>query len=434
MNFSSYDKYIDSNIEWLGKVPAHWDLAKLKHQCRFKGGGTPDKDNNDYWNGDIPWVSPKDMKVGLLEATVDTITQKALSETATTVVKAGAVLIVVRSGILQHSIPVAINTVDVTLNQDMKALIPSRGLSSKYLKRLIEGNQINLLLKWSKQGATVESLEQEFLSNTVLPIPPREEQTAIVNFLDRETAKIDALIDKQEQLVKLLEEKRLAMISHAVTKGLNPDVRMKDSGVKWLGEVPEHWDEIKFRWLYRFSKRQNYPDLEVLSVYRDHGVVVKAERDGNANKTPEDVTSYQLVEVGDLVVNKMKAWQGSLGVSPHKGITSPDYMVFVPTHSESNGFVHFMLRAKHMTGVYRSISNGIRPSQWRIEPDKLKQLPVFLPPLAEQKEISEWIHSETEHSGDLIQKSRRAIALLQERRTALISAAVTGKIDVRNAV
>jgi type I restriction enzyme, S subunit len=268
-------------------------------------------------------------------------------------------------------------------------------------------------------------------SKVEIPAPPLEEQTQIAKFLDYETLRIDALIEKQQQLITLLKEKRQAVISHAVTKGLNPDTPMRDSGVEWLGEVPAHWEFKSIKRLFRQEKRQGFTEREVLSVYREFGVILKSSRADNHNKTPDDVSAYQLVNVDDLVINKMKAWQGSLGISPHEGITSPDYIVYAPLHQEAPRFIHHLLRASHMPRVYLSVSNGIRPSQWRLEPNKFENLLVPLPPIDEQHEITNYLDKTAGRVDDLIEAAGVQVTLLQERRTALISAAVTGKIDVR---
>ncbi len=194
-----------------------------------------------YWSGNIPWVSPKDMKERTIYDTIDKITAEAVTQSATRLVDRGAVLLVVRSGILNHSIPVAIAGRQVTLNQDLKALIPRREISSEYLSYFIDGMQGPLLVEWRKEGATVESLELELIANTRVPILPVEEQRAIAVFLDRETAMIHALVAKKELVIELLHEKRSALITQAVTKGLDPNIPMKDSGVEWLGEIPIHW-------------------------------------------------------------------------------------------------------------------------------------------------------------------------------------------------
>jgi type I restriction enzyme S subunit len=169
----------------------------------------------------------------------------------------------------------------------------------------------------------------------------------------------------------------------------------------------------------------------VLSVYRDYGVIIKASRDDNINKTPEDLSLYQLVNPGDLVVNKMKAWQGSLGISAVRGITSPDYMVFDPVVPQFPRFMHHYLRAQPMPSVYRSMSNGIRPDQWRMEPEKFRDIIVWLPNYDEQVAISAYIDRETGVIDKLIELTALSMERLREHRAALITASVTGQIDVR---
>ena len=213
--WKTYPAYKDSGVEWLGQIPAHWGWKRLKYSVSFFGGGTPSKDNPDYWTGDIPWVSPKDMKGESVTGTEEHITEEAVAISATRLIPPGAVLVVVRSGILKHSIPVAINAVTVALNQDMKALVPKSLLDAEYLKYLIVGHQTALLVEWRKAGATVESLELELIANMRVPIPPLSEQAGIVAFLRRETAKADALIHKLR--ADVLPEYRTALISAAVT-------------------------------------------------------------------------------------------------------------------------------------------------------------------------------------------------------------------------
>jgi type I restriction enzyme, S subunit len=209
----------------------------------------------------------------------------------------------------------------------------------------------------------------------------------------------------------------------AMTYPRYPDY--KDSGVEWLGEVPTHWHITKVRHFYRFVKRQDGEPGVVLSVYRDYGVIEKDSRDDNNNKTPEDTSAYQHVRTGDIVVNKMKAWQGSLGVSDLFGITSPDYAVFEQSHGQNSRFFHYLFRSKMMPGVYLCISNGIRVDQWRLEPDKFLQIPVALPPLSEQSAIVTFLDRETAKIDALVAEQERLIELLKEKRQAVISHAVT---------
>jgi type I restriction enzyme S subunit len=208
----------DSGVEWLGEVPEHWEMVPLKYLCKFSGGGTPSKDNLSYWTGgDIPWVSPKDMKTFWVNETQDKLTEKAVKESSTNFVEAGALLMVVRSGILQRTIPIAINTVRVTLNQDMKALRFNEGMDAEYAANYILGNVSSLLLDWSKEGATVESIEQEYLSGSLMTLPPKEEQAVINKKLKERMTVFQSLEDKAAIGITLLQERRTALISAAVT-------------------------------------------------------------------------------------------------------------------------------------------------------------------------------------------------------------------------
>jgi type I restriction enzyme S subunit len=419
-----------NTVAWGAAFPADWPRTRIKHVCRFTGGGTPDKGNAEYWNGEIPWVSPKDMKSATIDNTEDHITLEGLESSAAKLVAPGAVLLVMRSGILRHSIPVAINRVPVALNQDMRALTPLPRVDARYLARLMEGHQQQLLTAWSKVGSTVESLESDLVGETEIAVPPLTQQRAIADYLDRETARLDALVAAKERVLGLLAEKRRALITRAVTRGLDKSAPLKDTDIEWLPQAPRHWTSAKISRFFRQTKRLGFPDLPVLSVYRDYGVIERASRDDNANRVPDDLEKYQLVEIGDLVINKMKAWQGSLGIAGLRGITSPDYVVFYPLHREDPRFLHFLLRNHRLTTVYLSMSNGIRTNQWRLEPDRFGDLGVFLPPLREQHAIVAHIDAESTKLDTLRLATERTIALLKERRAALIAAAVTGQIDV----
>ena len=207
----------DSGVEWLGEVPKHWQMKPLKCLCSFSGGGTPSKDKLEYWNGDIPWVSPKDMKSFWIENSIDKVTNLGVEQSSTKIVKTGSLLMVVRSGILQHSIPIGITKKEVTLNQDMKALDFNKLMSAIYFSYFVRSNQTNLLLVWGKDGATVESIEQEYLASFSIPVPPMSEQHDICNNLDKIMARLDKLTEKSLIQIELLKERKTALISAAVT-------------------------------------------------------------------------------------------------------------------------------------------------------------------------------------------------------------------------
>lgn len=241
-------------------------------------------------------------------------------------------------------------------------------------------------------------------------LPPTEVQDRIVRFLDEETAKIDNLIKKQESLKDLYSERVVTARNQ-----LLDDVQGED---------------IRLRWVFSPSAERAHGDEQVLSVYRDYGVIPKESRSDNHNVTPVDISNYRVVAPGDLVINKMKAWQGSLGISRYEGVVSGDYEVLHQTDTRfDSSFLHHFLRSRRMISQYAIRSKGIRPSQWRLYWDEFSEITIPLIPMEQQTGLVGLI-SEIELQDGLIEKCDRMVELLQERRSALITAAVTGQIEV----
>ena len=429
MRYREYPAYKESGVEWLGAVPEGWEVLPLKYTCSYNDETLSEKTPPDYQIEYVD-ISSVDKTSGISKT--ETLSYKKSPSRARRIVRDGDIIISTVRTYLEAVARIQKPPKNLIVSTGFAVVRPQRNFYANFAFYAVRCRYFIESIVAYSVGVSYPAINASELVRLHVVAPSISEQIAIANFLDRETKKIDTLIAKQQKLIKLLQEKRQAVISHAVTKGLDPDVKMKDSGVEWLGEVPEHWDRIKLKQCFKQNKRQGYSDHEVLSVYRDYGVVIKSSRNDNHNKTPENLSSYQLVEEGDLVINIMKAWQGSLGISQHTGITSPDYVVYSSTHKEYDRFFHYLLRNQNMPDIYKMISNGIRPSQWRIEPEKFEQLFFFMPPTTEQQEIVEHISNQTTKLDAVVEKSKHAITLLQERRTALISAAVTGKIDVRN--
>ncbi|CBQ74047.1 type I restriction-modification system specificity subunit (plasmid) [Glutamicibacter arilaitensis Re117] len=211
-----------------------------------------------------------------------------------------------------------------------------------------------------------------------------------------------------------------------------PYPKYKDSGVEWLGEIPIDWSTFPLWNLFKRTKRLGNGKEELLSVYRDYGVVPKSSRNDNFNKASEDLSKYQIVEIGDLVINKMKAWQGSVAVSEHNGIVSPAYFVFRALGKADSRFIHFLMRSTPYFQHYASISAGVRPNQWDLDPVRHRKMPVLFPSLSEQRYIAAYLDRETAEIDAFIADQEELIALLSERRTATITQAVTKGLDPKS--
>lgn len=207
----------------------------------------------------------------------------------------------------------------------------------------------------------------------------------------------------------------------------------KDSGVDWLGNIPSHWEIVPVGRLFTRLKRTGFPDQELLSVYRDYGVIPKSSRDDNNNKPSDDLGQYQLVNPNDLVMNKMKAWQGSIAISEYEGIVSPAYFVYQPLRSLFKRalpkYVHYLLRNPRYIAQYLRQSKGIRVNQWDLDPEEFQRIELVLPPKSEQNQIFKFLDHETAKIDTLIEKQQQLIQLLKEKRQAVISHAVTKGLD-----
>lgn len=305
-------------------------------------------------------------------------------------------------------------------------------INTRYLFYILIEKHFNKLGQSFMTGAGgLKRVPDSFTKGYKFWLPDRSIQKAVADYLDYETSEIDAFIADQENLISLLIERRSATVAHCATKGLNPEASLRDSGYAWLGSIPSHWRTQRLWTLFSREKDIGHPEEPMLSVFRDYGVIFKDSRD-NLNKTAENRNIYQLVGPGWLVSNRMKAWQGSVGISPYRGIVSGHYICFRPNHGEHSPYLNLLFRSAPYAAGYRSISRGVRVGQAEIDNDQYKLLPVALPPLFEQIQIVEYLNNELAELDAAISDAREAIALSKERRAALISAAVTGKIDVRN--
>ena len=259
------------------------------------------------------------------------------------------------------------------------------------------------------------------------------EQAQIVRFLDWKLSMINRLINTKRKEIKAVDAMKRSMVSSAVTRGLNPETPMKFSGVKWLGDIPEHWETIKLRQLLHPVSIKNHPELPLLSVVREQGVIVRdvTDKEANHNYIPDDLSGYKMVKKGQFAMNKMKAWQGSYGISDYTGIVSPAYFIFDVSFDNLEYF-HYAIRSKVYVNFFAQASDGIRVGQWDLQMDKMKEIPFIVPPADEQVAIVEYIKQTLPRYDVAIEKLTAEVETLEEYKAKLIADVVTGKIDVRD--
>jgi type I restriction enzyme S subunit len=437
VSFPRYPAYKESGVEWLGPIPSHWHPAPVKRLFEIVGGSTPASDDPTFWDGEIPWATPADLGNGprlRLERTLRAITSAGLASCSTTMVPRGSIVLSTRAPIGS----IAIASVPLCTNQGCKSLVPRGTSDARCFAYLL--SIATAALNVRGRGATFLELSGEELGRFQLPSAPVDEQQAIADFLDRETAKIDALVAEQERLIELLKEKRQAVISHAVTKGLNPDVPMKDSGVEWIGQTPDHWNVAPLGHLcealsYGFTNPMPTADdgphmLTANDI--DYGRVrYESSRRTTRSAYENDLTAKSRPLRGDILVTK----DGTLGrVAVHDG-----------REACINQSVAFLRLRRSVEPDFAALALLADVYQRRMQEDaggttikhiyisRLAKMPIAYPPIAEQVTVLRSLAGPLQQLDTLVDDAQRAVVLLQERRTALISAAVTGQIDVRGA-
>jgi type I restriction enzyme S subunit len=261
-------------------------------------------------------------------------------------------------------------------------------------------------------------------------VPPLSTQRAIAEYLDRETARLDGLVVAKERVLGLLAEKRRALITRAVTRGLDPHAALRNSGIPWLGEIPSNWETRRVAWLFRERDERAEPELPLFEVSINAGVVLREFSEDRIESTVADFDSYKVARQGDVVFNKMRMWQGAVGVAPQDGLVSPDYTVAAPTGSLSAAYAGSLFRTGTFSAECARQSHGIVWDRLRLYWQGFRDIELPLPPSDDQRTILTHIERESAKLDALSAATERTIALLKERRSALIAAAVTGQLPI----
>ena len=304
---------------------------------------------------------------------------------------------------------------------------------NQYAKWLMLSDGFTKICSASTYGAKMPRVSSDFIASLSIPLPPLAEQEKIVSYLEDKTSKIDAYVADKEKEIELLQELKQKTIADAVTKGLNPDAKMKDSGISWIGEIPEHWEVKQLRSFLTLFTEKGHGDAQLLSVTREQGVIErdKDDKDGNHNFVPDDLSGYKYIEKGDFAINKMKAWQGSYAVSEYNGIVSPAYFT-CKLKGVNKDFFSKAIRSKVYVPFFTQYSKGIRVGQWDLNPNALKSIPFFLPPSNEQQAIVAHIEEKCEKIDKLASELQSEIDYLKEYKQRLIADCVTGQVNVQN--
>lgn len=423
-SYPTHESYKPSGYDWVGDVPAHWAVEKL---------GTSLRAVSEKSRPDLPLLSITREK-GVIERDLDdeesnhNFIPDDLS--GYKVLRAGQFGMNKMKawqgsyGVSQHTGIVSPAYFIFDFTKEIDPDFFNRAIRSKlYVSFFGSASDGVRIGQWDLNKARMREIP--------LLVPPLPEQRAIAAFLDDKCAKIDGAVKIKEDQIALLRERRQIIIQDAVSRGLNPTAPMKDSGIDWIGQIPAHWEVLPLLTLAKVKSVTHRPNLDLLSVYLDRGVVPFADvEEKRTNATSLDLSAYQVVDVGDLVLNNQQAWRGSVGVSSFHGIVSPAYIVLSLSPDFDSNFANFYFRVGSTVAHYLINSKGVGTIQRNLYWPKLKRAPVTVPPKSEQVEIVKFIQDNTSRIDEGIAIKERQIVALKEYKTSLINAAVTGKIKV----
>ena len=437
--YQAYPEYKDSGVEWLGQIPSDWQITKLKHIASIFGRiGFRGYTVNDIVNegeGSIV-LSPSNIFDGKFSLSkVSYLSWDKYYESPEIMVERNDILLV-KTGSTYGKSSIIKNVIEpMTINPQM-ALIKKTKINPSFLAYWLSSELIKAKIEISNTGSGMPTMTQENINEFPITLPNKNYAEKIAAFLDHETAKIDTLIEKQQQLIELLKEKRQAVISHTVTKGLNPDAPMKDSGVEWLGEVPEHWEIIKFNHCAQIRSGQinpvedKYKDLILYApnhIEKSTGKVLYKE---TATQQGADSNKY-LCEKGEVIYSKIRPALAKVAICDEEiAMCSADMYPISAINGLTNQFLFWFILSDNFTKAV--ILDSDRVAMPKVNRESLGDYKIPVPLVSEQEEISNYITIQCKYFDHLEHKANSAIQLMQERRTALISAAVTGKIDVRH--
>ncbi|MGH9843265.1 MAG: restriction endonuclease subunit S [Blastocatellia bacterium] len=279
-------------------------------------------------------------------------------------------------------------------------------------------------------GVSYPAINASEIGDIRVHLPSLQQQQAIANYLDREIMRLDSLVAEKERLLALLAEKRRALITYAVTRGLDSRAPLRDSGIPWLGQIPVHWQTRRVALLFRERDERGEPELPLLEVSINAGVVLREFSDDRIESTAADFNTYKVARRGDIVFNKMRMWQGAVGVAPEDGLVSPDYTVAESFGPLSSAYAAQLFRTEAFSAECARNSYGIVWDRLRLYWDGFRDIVLPLPSLEEQEAIVAHIVTETAKLDALRAATGRTHALLKERRAALIAAAVTGQLKI----
>jgi type I restriction enzyme S subunit len=416
-----YTAMKDPGVPWLGEVPEHWEIQRLKRwtanvveqtSVRLPGDLYVALEHVEGWTGRLRLPSdeiafesqvkrfqPQDVLFGKLRPYLAKVFRPSQSG-----VCVGEFLVLRPRGVAIHS---------------------------DFLEHLLRSAPVIDLINSSTFGAKMPRADWDFIGNVQVPVPTANEQRAIVRFLDSADRLVRHYIADKRKLIKCLNEQKQVIVQHTVTRGLDPNVRFKPSGLGWLGDVPEHWEIRRNGQLFAQRKETGFPDLPILEVSLRTGIRIRNLEAPERKQVMSDRSQYKRAMKGDIAYNMMRMWQGAVDIVPVDGLVSPAYVVAKPLKGVDSRYYGHLFRTFAYMQEVNGYSRGIVKDRNRLYWEDFKQMPSPHPPFAEQVAIADAIEQKVQFLVSAVENVLGEINLISEYRTCLIADVVTGKLDVR---
>jgi type I restriction enzyme S subunit len=409
--YQAYPEYKNSNVEWLDGVPSRWKISRLKYLCKIKTGEKDTVDRDD--NGRYPFF--------VRSKKIERISSYSFE---------GEAILTAGDGDIGKIFHYYDGRFDY--HQRVYKFSNFNEVDGRFLYHYLSVNLQKEVIKLSAK-TTVDSLRLPMLENFVVVYPELNDQINITKFLDFEVSKIDSLIENQTSLVCLLKENRKATINKAITQGLTSSAPIRNSEIDWLGDIPVHWKITKAKYLFEEQKRPVREGDGIVTSFRDGQVCLRSRRRSGGYTMAILEHGYQSIRKGDLVIHSMDAFAGAIGVSEDDGRATPEYVVTTPYEPQMNcEYYADILRLMAERDYIFVLCPSVRERAPRFRFSKFQQVLLPVPPIEEQNAIKNYLNGMEAKYYALIEKAEEQIKLLEERRTTLITSAVTGKIDVRS--
>ena len=404
----------DSGVEWIGEIPKDWNCMRLKFAFGNSNvGESVDKelyssDENGYifYTAGANPVKTSYTEFPMWKYTTDND------------------ILLARNGTPYIYLP----SKDAVYSDHIIRINIKDGYCRRFLRYCLQRSIESIIV----DSVSIATWSISLWKEQKLPLPYYHEQKYLADYLDSKCSKIDEIIEKQQAIIKKLKEYKFSIITEAVTKGINPDVELKDSTIDMCEQIPVHWSISQNRYLFSLRDEKNYKSLEevrLLSLYTDLGVFPHGEQEERGNKAVK-AEGYKVVYENDIVVNIILAWMGAIGRSAYDGVTSPAYDIYKPNENVCSRYYHYLYRTKPFSAECYKYGRGIMAMRWRTYSSEFKSIKVPVPPYIEQCQIADYLDSKCEMLDKTIADRNKAIDILQEYKKSLIYEVVTGKKEV----